>query len=83
MHSDLVGLDNPAAVRMALEHLEQQGYRDVLLVSEATDGTSSRLERLESFMAEIARRPALSGAVLELDDALEHRLRTFLAKPRT
>ncbi|MCP1506335.1 LacI family kdg operon repressor [Pseudomonas marginalis] len=81
LHSDLVGLDNPAAVRMAVEHLEQQGYRDVLLVSEATDGTSSRLERLDSFMAEIARRPALSGAVLELDDALENRLRTFLAKP--
>ncbi|WP_321862972.1 LacI family DNA-binding transcriptional regulator [Pseudomonas paraveronii] len=81
LHSDLVGLDNPAAVRMAVEHLEQQGYRDVLLVSEATDGTSSRLERLDSFMAEIARRPALSGAVLELDDALENCLRTFLAKP--
>jgi LacI family kdg operon repressor len=75
-----VGLDNPAAVRMAVEHLEQQGYRDVLLVSEATDGTSSRLERLESFKAEIARRPALTGAVLELDGALQKHLHTFLAK---
>ncbi|NMX99045.1 LacI family DNA-binding transcriptional regulator [Pseudomonas veronii] len=81
LRSDLVGLDNPAAVRMALEHLEQQGYREIVLVSEATDGTSSRLERLDSFTAEIARRPALSGTVLELDGALEKRLRSFLAKP--
>lgn len=81
LRSDLVGLNNPAAVRMALEHLEQQGYREIVLVSEATDGTSSRLERLDSFTAEIARRPALSGTVLELDGALEKRLRSFLAKP--
>lgn len=81
LHSDLVGLDNPAAVRMAVEHLQQQGYRDVLMVSETTDGTSSRLERQASFKAEIAKRPGLSGAVLELDEALENHLHTFLAKP--
>ncbi|MDE1528636.1 LacI family DNA-binding transcriptional regulator [Pseudomonas carnis] len=81
LHSDLVGLDNPAAVRMAVEHLEQQGYRDVLLVSETTDGTSSRLERLESFNHEIAKHPALTGAVVELDGNLEKRLQAFLAKP--
>jgi len=81
LHSDLVGLDNPAAVRIAVDHLEQQGYRHVLMVSEATDGTSSRLERLDSFKAEIARRPALAGTVLELDSELEHRLQTFLATP--
>ena len=81
LHSDLVGLDNPAAVRMAVEHLEQQGYRDVLLVSEASDGTSSREERLHSFKREIARHPALTGSVLALDDALEQRLQAFLAHP--
>ena len=81
LHSDLVGLDNPAAVRIAIEHLQQQGYRDVLLVSEAADGTSSRLERQASFKAEIAARPGLTGAVLELNDALETHLQTFLANP--
>jgi len=80
LHSDLVGLDNPAAVRMAVEHLEQQGYREVLLVSEAADGTSSRVERLNSFKAEIARRPALNGTVLELDGKLETGLQAFLSK---
>lgn len=81
LHSDMVGLDNFAAVRIAVEHLEQQGYRDVLLVSEAADGTSSRLERQTSFKAEIASRPGLTGAVLELDGELENRLQAFLAKP--
>ena len=81
LHSDLVGLDNAAAVHIAVEHLQQQGYRDVLLVSEAADGTSSRLERQASFKAEIASRPGLTGAVLELDDALQSRLQAFLATP--
>ncbi len=81
LHSDLVGLDNPAAVRIAVEHLQQQGYRNVLMVSEAADGTSSRLERQASFTAEIAARPGLTGAVLELNDALEKHLQTFLANP--
>ncbi|WP_438869256.1 LacI family DNA-binding transcriptional regulator [Pseudomonas sp. L1(2025)] len=81
LRSDMVGLDNPAAVRIAVEHLAQQGYRDLLLVSEKADGTSSRLERQASFTAEIAARPGLTGAVLELDGTLENRLLTFLAKP--
>ena len=81
LHSDLVGLDNPAAVRMAVEHLQQQGYQEVLLVSEATDGTSSRLERINGFKAEIAARPGLTGAVLELDSELNTHLQTFLANP--
>ncbi|MFA7943729.1 LacI family DNA-binding transcriptional regulator [Pseudomonas brenneri] len=79
LHSDLVGLDNPLAVGMALDHLEQQGYRDILLVSEAADGTSSRLERMHSFQAQIGRRKALRGAVQETGLDLHARLQTFLA----
>ncbi|WP_310503557.1 MULTISPECIES: LacI family DNA-binding transcriptional regulator [unclassified Pseudomonas] len=80
LHSDLVGLDNAVAVRMAVEHLEQQGYRDLLLVSEPTDGTSSRLERLDSFKAEIGERPLLTGSVLEIDDDLNSHLHAFLSR---
>jgi LacI family kdg operon repressor len=80
LHSDLVGLDNPVAVRMAVEHLEQQGYRDLLLVGEPTDGTSSRLERLDSFKAEIGQRPLLTGSVLEVDDDLNSHLHAFLSR---
>jgi LacI family kdg operon repressor len=79
--SDLVGLDNPAAVEMALAHLQERGYRDVLLVTEPYDGTSSRIERVSSFKAQIAQRPALSGAVVETGGDLTSRLKTFLETP--
>jgi len=81
LETDLVGLDNPAAVEMALDHLEQRGYRDLLLVTEPFDGTSSRIERVESFKASIERRPALAGAVVETCDQLLPRIKTFLAQP--
>jgi LacI family kdg operon repressor len=79
LHSDLVGLDNPAAVHTALSHLQEQGYRQVLLVSEPYDGTSSRIERVSSFTQEIAQRPALSGAVVETGSELTTRIQAFLA----
>jgi LacI family transcriptional regulator, kdg operon repressor len=81
LHSDLVGLDNPAAVHTALAHLEEQGYRDVLMVSEPYDGTSSRIERVSSFNSEIAQRSSLLGAVLETGPELTARLQAFLATP--
>ncbi|SER98964.1 LacI family DNA-binding transcriptional regulator [Pseudomonas sp. NFPP19] len=81
LQADLVGLDNPAAVRSALDHLQQQGYRDLLLVSEPHDGTSSRLERSASFQAEIERRPALRGQLLETGSHLTRQLQAFLAAP--
>ncbi|WLG97919.1 LacI family DNA-binding transcriptional regulator [Pseudomonas sp. FP198] len=81
LDTDLVGLDNPAAVEMALDHLDQRGYRDLLLVTEPFDGTSSRIERVESFKTGIERRPALAGAVVETGDQLLPRIRTFLAQP--
>nr|WP_154220375.1 LacI family DNA-binding transcriptional regulator [Pseudomonas gessardii] len=82
LHSDLVGLDNPRAVGMALDHLEQQGYREILLVSEAADGTSSRVERMEGFHAQIRRRNRLHGAVLEIGADLPARLQAFIASPQ-
>ncbi|MFI8740938.1 LacI family DNA-binding transcriptional regulator [Stutzerimonas zhaodongensis] len=81
LDSDLVGLDNPAAVDMALDHLEQRGYRDLLLVTEPVDGTSSRIERVERFNASIEQRPALRGAVVETSDRFAARIETFLAGP--
>ncbi|MGE8352700.1 MAG: LacI family DNA-binding transcriptional regulator [Pseudomonas protegens] len=81
LHADLVGLDNPAAVHSAIEHLEQQGYRDLLLVSEPHDGTSSRLERSAAFQDEVARRPALRGQSLETGEALARHLKDFLDAP--
>ncbi|WP_123424830.1 LacI family DNA-binding transcriptional regulator [Pseudomonas brassicacearum] len=81
LDSDLVGLDNPAAVEMALAHLEERGYRDILLLSEPFDGTSSRIERVNSFKAQIDQRALLSGAVVEIGSDLNTRLKSFLTTP--
>jgi len=58
--------------------LELRGYRDVLMVTEPFDGTSSRIERVESFKAQIARRPALRGALIETGTELTAHLKNFL-----
>src|SRR5690606_29287746 len=81
LDSDLVGLDNGAAVQQAIEHLESCGYRDILLVSEQQDGTSTRLERAEAFTRLIDQRPRLRGQVTQTDEQLADSLRTFLAAP--
>ena len=81
LESDMVGLDNPAAVQMALAHLEERGYRDVLLVTEPFDGTSSRIERVSSFKAQIAQRPNLRGTLIETDSELTAHLKNFLQTP--
>ncbi|EPL15942.1 LacI family DNA-binding transcriptional regulator [Pseudomonas sp. CF161] len=81
LHSDLVGLDNPAAVNAAISHLQERGYRDLVLVSEPHDGTSSRIERVASFHSEIAQHPGLHGQVLETGSALIQQLKHFLAAP--
>jgi LacI family kdg operon repressor len=78
LDSDMVGLNNPHAVEMALTHLEQRGYQEVLLVTEPYDGTSSRIERVSSFQQQIAQRSKLNGAVLETSDDLAAELQTFL-----
>ena len=75
------GMALPQAVEMALTHLEQRGYRDVLLVTEPYDGTSSRIERVSSFQAQIAQRSELAGAVLETGDDLNAQLQSFLNTP--
>ena len=81
LHTDLVGLDNADAVRMALEHLEQQGYRDLLMVSEPVDGTSSRIERINSFTSQLIAYPALRGAVITTGAGLRAAIQTFLQAP--
>ncbi|VVO78693.1 LacI family DNA-binding transcriptional regulator [Pseudomonas fluorescens] len=81
LESDMVGLNNPQAIDMALNHLEERGYRDVLLVTEPVDGTSSRIERVSSFKAQIEQRPALRGSHIETGRDLNAQLKTFLDTP--
>lgn len=79
LNVDLVGLDNADAVEQALDHLQAQGYRDILAVSEPLDGTSSRLERVQAFGASISRRPGMRQQVLEISAGLPGQLASFLA----
>jgi LacI family kdg operon repressor len=81
LDSDMVGLDNPQAIEMALEHLQQRGFRDLLLVTEPYDGTSSRIERVSSFQQQIGQRKDMNGAVLETGSSLANDLQTFLNTP--
>jgi len=72
---DLVGLNNEQAVRMAIDHLRERGYRDLALVSEPIDGTSSRLERIDAF----ARLTV--GTTLQTGAGFSARLQAFLDTP--
>ncbi|NQD75420.1 substrate-binding domain-containing protein, partial [Pseudomonas sp. CM27] len=76
---DLVGLDNFDAVEQALDHLQAQGYRDILAVTEPLDGTSSRQERVQAFGQSISRRPGMRQQVLETSAGLGAQLASFLA----
>lgn len=78
LDSDLVGLNNVDAVTQALDHLHHTGYRDILMVTEPQDGTSSRVERVEAFKASLAQRSGLRGQVCETGLALRDHLRAFL-----
>lgn len=81
LQSDLVGLNNDAAVKQALDHLEESGFRDILMVTEPQDGTSSRTERISAFKRQIVQRTSMSGQVLETSEHLREHLRSFLTAP--
>jgi LacI family transcriptional regulator, kdg operon repressor len=79
VQTDFVSLDNVGAVRLAMQHLAEAGYRELLLVSEPAARVSSRLEREAAFRTFIAEHsPKVAGRTFEsradgadaLDDAL-------------
>lgn len=51
LDADFVSVDNTAIVHMALAHLTGNGFGELLLVSEPTEGVSSRAERRTTFEA--------------------------------
>ena len=54
MRADFVSLDNADAVRSAVAHLQQGGWRELLYVTEPVAGVSSRQERVAAFEAAVA-----------------------------
>lgn len=82
--ADMVGLDNAQAIDMALDHLEERGYSELLFISEPPAQASSRQARLERFRQQVEARGLagetlclpLEGGEQQLDDAIA----AFLAR---
>lgn len=69
MQADFVSLDNADAVRQAVVHLLDNGWRELLYVTEPVAGVSSRGERTVAFRAVIdGQTKGVGGQVLELAD---------------
>ena len=69
MQADFVSLDNADAVHQALAHLLDNGWRELLFVTEPVAGVSSRIEREAAFRAAIAAQgKGVGGRSLELAD---------------
>jgi LacI family transcriptional regulator, kdg operon repressor len=87
VQTDFVSLDNAGAVRLAMQHLAQAGYRELLFVSEPIARVSSRLERASAFRAFVAEHaPKIAGRAFESTadrpEALEEALRQLRARAR-
>ncbi|MDZ5457853.1 LacI family DNA-binding transcriptional regulator [Azohydromonas lata] len=82
---DLVGLDNAQAVPLALDHLLQQGWNELLFVTEPIQSATSREERRAAFTAYTSAQAAqCRGQGVEVpagDDAtLDAALRALLQR---
>lgn len=86
MQADFVSLDNVDAVRQGLQHLVDEGWQDLLYLTEPVDGVSSRVERETAFRAALTEMPRdVRGESQSLppapaagdDDALQDLLRRW------
>jgi LacI family kdg operon repressor len=82
LNADFVSLDNQSAMRGACDHLVEQGWRDLLYITQPLEDVSSRQERASAFSRCVAAYAAVvRGQVLELanasDEALDEALRAL------
>ncbi|MDB5953975.1 LacI family DNA-binding transcriptional regulator [Ramlibacter sp.] len=86
MQADFVSLDNVGAVRLAAQHLRDQGWDELLFVTEPLAGVSSRQEREAAFRAFTGERRGAQGGSFESTPdntaALDQRLRDLQARGR-
>lgn len=84
VEAEVVGLDNARALDMALDHLQAQGYGELLYLSEPPEQASPRQARMTRFQQGVAARGLAGEAHCQaLDDreALHHAIGDFLARP--
>jgi len=67
MHADFVSMDNTDGVQLAVSHLIEQGWQELLYVTEPVFGVSSRIERAAAFGAAVTAA-GVAGQVMELPD---------------
>ncbi|MCE8044184.1 substrate-binding domain-containing protein [Halomonas daqingensis] len=82
VQADLVGLDNAKAIDLALDHLAEQGYAELLYLSEPPERASPRRERLAHFQAGLATR-RLAGEAYTMsgsDEELQRAIEAFLTR---
>ena len=65
MDADYVSLDHAGAVQQAAAHLVDNGWTDLLFVTEPVAGVSSRQEREAAFLAVSAQLPPLRTARMD------------------
>jgi LacI family transcriptional regulator, kdg operon repressor len=87
MASDFVSLDNPAGMKAACGHLLEGGHSELLYITEALQGVSSRRERSAAFKAFVgAHAGQVSGGVFESSEhdtaALDAELRALRRRAR-
>lgn len=83
--AEVVGLDNARAVDLALDHLQAQGYGDLLYLSEPPEQASPRRVRLTCFLQGVAARDLDGEAQCQPLErgALQRAIGDFLARPGT
>jgi LacI family kdg operon repressor len=82
MSADFVSLDNAGAVEMAVAHLVDAGYRELLYVTEPVRNVSSRLDRQAAFHACLKDHADVRGAVFESVEDGAEALEQAIAKLR-
>jgi LacI family kdg operon repressor len=66
MNADFVSLDNALAMKAACDHLADEGFRELLYITEPLEGVSPRRERAAAFgVCLSAREPRMAGQVFE------------------
>jgi LacI family transcriptional regulator, kdg operon repressor len=84
LETDFVSLDNPLAMTSICDHLIEQGWRELLYLTQPLVGVSSRLERAEAFGHCLrSHGPSVQGTAVELEsddnEALDQLLRQWRA----
>jgi LacI family transcriptional regulator, kdg operon repressor len=84
MDTDFVSLDNQLAMENICDHLAEQGWRELLYLTQPLVGVSSRLERAQAFRRCVKKHgPTVHGEVAELQNDDNGTLDQLLLQWRT